>query len=183
MTTERIMMFIERRLAKSGHVRSIAIIASIFLVALINGNALATSKASDEVSIERGRYLTKITGCNDCHTQGYPESGGKIPEKDWLAGSPVGWLGPWGTTYSSNIRSYFQNISEDTWVINARSMRSRPPMPSFTLNIMKDEDLRSIYRFIRSLGPSDKTLVPNYLPPGKMPQPPYNELVLPPQSK
>ena len=44
---------------------------------------------------ERGRYLVKITGCNDCHTPGYAEVGGKIPERDWLTSDSIGWRGPW----------------------------------------------------------------------------------------
>ena len=36
--------------------------------------------------IERGRYLVKVGGCNDCHTAGYGMSAGKIAEKDWLQG-------------------------------------------------------------------------------------------------
>lgn len=27
----------------------------------------------DRVQIERGRYLVKTTGCNDCHTPGYAQ--------------------------------------------------------------------------------------------------------------
>lgn len=48
--------------------------------------------------VERGRYLVKTSGCNDCHTAGYAESGGNVPEKEWLSGNQLGWCGPWGTT-------------------------------------------------------------------------------------
>lgn len=54
--------------------------------------------------IERGRYLVKVGGCNDCHTAGYGMSAGKVPEKDWLQGDQLGWHGPWGTTYPTNLR-------------------------------------------------------------------------------
>ena len=30
-----------------------------------------TSKPPDQKSLDRGRYLVKIAGCNDCHTPGY----------------------------------------------------------------------------------------------------------------
>jgi len=40
--------------------------------------------------IEAGRYLTIVAGCNDCHTEGYLQSEGNIPEEDWLAGSSLG---------------------------------------------------------------------------------------------
>lgn len=58
-------------------------------------------------SIERGRYLAKIGGCNDCHTPGYGLSGGQVPEAQWLVGDQLGWNGPWGTTYPSNLRLFF----------------------------------------------------------------------------
>ena len=44
---------------------------------------------------ERGRYLVRISGCNDCHTPRFPELGEKVPESEWLTGVPVGWRGPW----------------------------------------------------------------------------------------
>jgi hypothetical protein len=43
--------------------------------------ALATAQDT-AVSIERGRYLVTITGCNDCHTEGYAEARGEIPESE-----------------------------------------------------------------------------------------------------
>jgi mono/diheme cytochrome c family protein len=50
-------------------------------------------------TLERGKYLVTIGGCNDCHTPGYLLSEGKTPEALWLTGSSFGWRGPWGTTY------------------------------------------------------------------------------------
>ncbi len=63
--------------------------------------------AADKALIERGRYLVKTTGCNDCHTAGYTQTAGGTPQKAWLQGDVVGWQGPWGTTYASNLRLYF----------------------------------------------------------------------------
>ncbi|MDH4245230.1 MAG: hypothetical protein OEV38_15905, partial [Nitrospira sp.] len=68
-------------------------------------------KKLDKKTEERGRYLIKIAGCNDCHTTSYAEAAGKIPEQDWLKGDSIGWRGPWGTTYASNLRLYMQNLS------------------------------------------------------------------------
>ena len=62
----------------------------------------------DKRTEDRARYVIKIAGCNDCHTTGYAEAAGKIPEKDWLKGDSMGWRGPWGTTYASNLRLYMQ---------------------------------------------------------------------------
>lgn len=51
----------------------------------------------DKNRIEKGRRLVRIAGCNDCHTPGYSQMEGNLPEKDWLLGSDVGFKGPWGT--------------------------------------------------------------------------------------
>ena len=101
---------------------------------------------------ERGRYLVKISGCNDCHTAGYLMANGNVEESKWLMGDSLGWVGPWGTTYARNLRNYFQTMTEDEWVQAAKSVELRPPMPWFTLRIMSDEDLRAIYQYIHSLG-------------------------------
>ena len=82
---------------------------------------------------ERGRYLVKIAGCNDCHTPGYAHAAGKMPEQDWLTGNSLGWRGPWGTTYPSNLRLYMQTLSEDEWVTTARTAQYRPPMTPLSL--------------------------------------------------
>jgi mono/diheme cytochrome c family protein len=122
--------------------------------------------------LSRGRYIVAISGCNDCHTAGYLLKGGKIPEKDWLTGSTVGWRGSWGTTYPTNLRLYFQDINEAQWVQLAREMRRLPPMPYFSLNAMSEADVRAIFKYIRSLGPAGQP-APKFVPPGQVPQQPY----------
>src|SRR5215203_3520051 len=52
---------------------------------------------------QAGEYLTIVGGCNDCHTQGWAETQGKIPPADRLAGFNVGFRGPWGTSYGKNL--------------------------------------------------------------------------------
>ena len=34
---------------------------------------------------DRGRYLVKIAGCNDCHTPGYAQTGGRYPRNTGLS--------------------------------------------------------------------------------------------------
>ena len=125
----------------------------------------AAADSKSDKALAHGRYVVQIGGCNDCHTPGYGMSGGKVPEKDWLTGDAVGWQGPWGTTYPSNLRLYFQSMTEAQWLKTAKSLQTRPPMPWFTLHEMKSSDLRAIYRFIRHLGPAGKP-APAYVPPG-----------------
>ncbi len=128
-------------------------------------HAAARSPEGPAISVERGRYLARIAGCNDCHTPGYAQSGGRVAEKDWLVGDRVGWQGPWGTTYPANLRLAMTRLSEDEWVRLARTAQYRPPMPWFALRDMDEADLRSLHRFVRALGPAGEA-VPAYVPPG-----------------
>jgi mono/diheme cytochrome c family protein len=116
--------------------------------------------------VERGRHLIKIAGCNDCHTAGYGPSGGQTPEKDWLQGDELGWQGPWGTTYATNLRLHFSQRSEKQWLHEARAMKTRPSMPWFVFREMSDSDLRAIYAYMRKAGPAGRP-VPGYVPPGQ----------------
>jgi mono/diheme cytochrome c family protein len=143
--------------------------AAILLAAASAFHAEAGTAAPrhDARSLERGRYLARIAGCNDCHTPGYAQSGGKVDEKHWLTGDRVGWQGPWGTTYPANLRLAFAKLSEDDWVRLAKTAQWRPPMPWFALHDMKEADLRDLYRFVRSLGPAGEP-APAYLPPGNV---------------
>lgn len=149
------------------------------LTVLAAPRAGAKDTASLSQLIERGRYLVKITGCNDCHTAGYGEAGGQVPEQDWLTGSPLGWHGPWGTTYASNLRLFMRDLSEAEWIKTAHTIKLAPPMPWYALHAMSDPDLRAIYQFILHLGPAGEP-APADLPPGQTPQGPYVQFPAPP---
>lgn len=147
---------------------ALAAFASILLPA---AGALAGDKAYDAATIARGKYLVTVSGCNDCHTDGYIQNDGAVPEKDWLTGSAVGYRGPWGTTYPANLRLVAATLSEASWVENARRER-RPPMPWFNVRAMTDADLKAMYAYVRSLG-SPGTPAPAYAPPGVNVDTPY----------
>jgi mono/diheme cytochrome c family protein len=143
--------------------------------AMLAAAAAAADRAPQDArskSVERGRYLVATAGCNDCHTAGFIPSAGKVPEKEWLKGDAVGYRGPWGTTYPSNLRLYFAAVSEKAFIADARSGRMRPPMPWFNLAAMTDADLRAIHRYVRSLG-EPGTPAPAYVPPGEEPRTPH----------
>jgi mono/diheme cytochrome c family protein len=140
---------------------------------------LAPADASaDAELLARGEYMVRIGGCNDCHTPGYAESGGEVPTQGWLVGSPLGYSGPWGTTYAANLRLKVAGMDEAEWLSYTAGLHTRPIMPDFNLRAMQEQDRRAIYRFIRSLGPAGEK-APAYLPPGQLPPPPYMQLVLP----
>ena len=137
------------------------------------------ARRPDPALVARGRYLVQTAGCNDCHTPGYAEAGGMVPEQAWLTGDRLGWRGPWGTTYASNLRLLMQALSEDEWMTLARNVQYRPPMPWFALRDMSDHDLRALYRFVRHMGPAGEP-APTYVPPDQEPQGPYVQFPAPP---
>lgn len=149
-----------------------AVIAVTATVLAADPAAAAPGRMNDAQAIERGRYIAKIAGCNDCHTPGYAASGGKVAENDWLTGDALGWRGDWGTTYAANLRTYLQQYTEAQWVAHAKTIKTRPPMPWFALHDMSEQDLRAFYRFVRHLGPAGGP-APAYVPPGQTPQGPY----------
>ena len=131
---------------------------------------------------QAGEYLTLVGSCNDCHTQGWVESGGTIPPADRFAGMTVGFRGAWGTSYGKNLRTVVQRQSEDRWVAvltTADGGDGKPPMPWWNTKQMSERDLRAMYRYIKSLGPKQNG-VPRSVPPGREPAGPY--IWLTPQS-
>jgi len=151
----------------------------IAFIGLSFGVNFVMAQTTDRQAVDRGRYLVRIAGCNDCHTPGYLLSEGQTTEELWLTGDSFGWRGPWGTTYPPNLRNLVQGLSESQWVLLAKNLRARPPMPWFNLNKMEDEDLRAIYQYIRHLGPGGHA-APAYVPPDKEPRPPYALFPSPP---
>ena len=133
-----------------------------------SANGPAVAAASME---QAGEYLTIVGSCNDCHTQGWAETEGRIPPADRFAGFSVGFRGSWGTSYGKNLRTIVQRQSEDHWVEVLKTSDGgdgKPPMPWWNTKQMSDRDLRAMYRYIKSLGPKANG-VPRSLPPGKEP--------------
>lgn len=140
-----------------------------------NDTADRSPHISSANQIEAGRYMIILGGCNDCHTNGYLMNEGKVPEADWLTGSPVGWQGPWGTTYPPNLRLRVQEMTEDEWVEQLKTRTGLPPMPWMNVNKMSESDARAIYAYIKSLGPKGEKM-PLAVAPGVLPQTPYLSL-------
>jgi len=135
----------------------------------------APALAADKAMVDRGRYLVKIAGCNDCHTPGYMQHNGKVDEKLWLTGDTLGWRGPWGTTYALNLRLYMAGMTEAQWLQRVRSMQPRPPMPFFNVQAMSVKDQKAIFHYVKALGPAGQP-APAWLPPDKVLPQPYAQL-------
>lgn len=139
---------------------------------LASSAGLAVAGPADD--IRHGRYLIQTSGCNDCHTPGYMQKDGHVPESEWLTGDAMGWQGPWGTTYPANLRLLAHSLTEAQWLARARQPM-RPPMPSPSLRAMTDADLKAIYRYVKSL-PLKGPAAPAYVPPGGKVATPYLDL-------
>lgn len=146
-------------------------IAAIAIAALCTGVS-ANGSAKPDPLVERGRYLVAFGTCNDCHTPGWRESDGAIPMSQWLTGSTLGYRGPWGTSYPTNVRLEFARISESDWLFMVHTRAGHWPMIWYDLRNLTTQDQRAIYRFVRSLGPRGVP-APDDLPQGVEPKTPY----------
>ena len=148
--------------------RAITVGFYIFVMAS-QGGALA----QNVISVERGLYVSIIGGCHDCHTEGYSESGGKIdPTKAMKGNAKMGWRGPWGVTYAINLRLKAYLRDEDGFFEDMKALQGTPPMPWYNVQAMEENDLRSLYRYLISLGEPGKP-VPYLLSAGEKPMTPY----------
>lgn len=145
--------------------------------------------AADPALVERGAYLVRAMGCNDCHTPwklgprgpepdmsraltGHPADvvmppPPRLPEGPWTwlgAATNTAFAGPWGVSYTANLTpDRLTGIGiwdEQLFIKTLRTGRhwgtSRPilpPMPWQNLAGLTDEDLSSIYTYLRSIKP------------------------------
>jgi mono/diheme cytochrome c family protein len=161
--------------------------------------ASAVPVASDPVA--RGKYLTAITGCGDCHTPLMMGAAGPEPDMSrWLSGHPetmklppppaldaaapwnwsgtatlTAFSGPFGVTFAANLTpdslTGLGIWTEDMFVRALRegkhmgtSRPIQPPMPWPWYKQMTDEDLKSIYAYLRTIPPI-RNQVPDYVEP------------------
>jgi len=136
---------------------------------------LTPAEANADPLVARGKYLVVIGACNDCHTPGWRESDGLTAVGKWMVGSNVGLRDAWGTSYPANVRLWFSHITEAEWLNEVRTRGGR--MQWHDLRGLTTRDQRSIYRFIRYLGPKG-SLTPDEVPSGLEPTTPYIDLRL-----
>ncbi len=139
--------------------------------------APAQTEVTGPDALAVGRYIVIVGGCNDCHTPGYAQSGGKAPpESEWLKGNPVGYRGPWGTTYASNLRLTVASMSKDEFIAMLDTRETLPPMPWQNVRHLSRANKAAVYDYIKSLGaPGDPT--PANVPPGQEPTTPYENMI------
>lgn len=123
--------------------------------------APAPAPMSEADMIARGRYLAVVTGCHDCHTPGYLY--GAPDTTRALAGSELGWKGPWGVSYARNLTPEPQTgigpWSESDIVTAIRTGKRPdgtmllPPMPWPDFAFLTDADAAAIAKYLKSIPP------------------------------
>ena len=129
---------------------------------------VAAPDTSDPV--KRGAYLVQIAACSDCHT---PQSKGQpLRGRDFAGGFVL--EGPWGKVASANLTpdpSGIPYYDEAMFVETIRTgymgaRRLSQIMPWHVFRNMTDEDLKSVFGYLRTLAPVkhrvDNTEPPTY---------------------
>jgi mono/diheme cytochrome c family protein len=134
----------------------------------------ADPKAAADASIARGKYLVAIMSCNDCHTPGTLY--GAPDAARFLAGSEMGWAGPWGIAYAANLtpdsltglgRWSASEISKAIRTGNRPDGRQlSAAMPWLNFSNLTDDDALAIANYLKTLRPV-KHAVPRPLKPGE----------------
>jgi mono/diheme cytochrome c family protein len=120
----------------------------------------------DEVA--RGRYLVQVAGCNDCHTPGYGPKEGKVDEKLWLTGDALGWSGPWGTTYATNLRLHAQRHVARP-VDHAREDDEAAPAHAVVQRARHERGRPGRHPRLHARARPGRLAAPSYVPPGQKP--------------
>jgi mono/diheme cytochrome c family protein len=120
--------------------------------------------------VARGAYLARMGSCADCHTP--QEKGKPVKGLDYAGGFVL--TGPTGTVASSNITPDASGISyydESLFMramhegkVGARTLNATMPWAFFAQ--MTDDDLKSVFAYLRTLKPIkhrvDNTVPPTY---------------------
>ncbi len=155
--------------------------SAVFALSMLVAAPLHAQTGSESV-VERGRYLVGITGCHDCHSPKMPGTMKPDPER-LLSGRPqttkvpskaegevhasedlTAWTGGWGQSVASNLTPDPQTglgtrYTEAKFIQTLRTgkkpegVQLLPPMPTDVYQNMKDDDLRAIFAYLKTLKP------------------------------
>jgi cytochrome c553 len=169
-------------------------VASVLALSLAAASALRAQSGS-ESQVERGKYLVGITGCHDCHSPKMAGTMKPVPDLI-LSGRPqttkvpsgapgeihasedfTAFTGGWGSTVASNLTpdpatGLGLRYSEAKFIQTMRTGKKpegvalMPPMPVDVYVNMKDDDLKAIYAYLKTLKP-----IRNAVRAGMVPQP------------
>jgi mono/diheme cytochrome c family protein len=172
---------------------SVAAIAAATTLFTATPSGAQQPAAGSNASVERGRYLVRITGCHDCHS---PKVKGLTPDLDRsLSGRPsttplpspskdevhasadlTAWQGPWGFSVASNLTpdpttGIGTRYNEASFIATMRTGKKpngtpiMPPMPSEVYQNMTDDDLKAIFAYLRTIKPIRNAVFAGVTPP------------------
>jgi mono/diheme cytochrome c family protein len=121
-------------------------------------------------TLARGKYLTTIGGCYECHTP--HDDKNRLVEKEPFSG---GWemKGPWGRVITANLtpakHTYMGSATKEAFIGRFRAFQNftaenAPPapkgrgtvMPWLAFSHMTDDDLGSIYDYLKTVKPHER---------------------------
>ena len=159
---------------------ALSTVASTVAFAVTASTALAqAAKVTAATPEAAGKYLLIVGSCHDCHTPNWTESKGKVAEDDYMTGNPLGYKGAWGTSYGKNLRTIAARQSEDHWVNVLKTTDDgdgKSPMPWHNTALMNEEDMRNMYKYVKSLGTKVGPRLPRAAKPGVEPTGDYIDL-------
>jgi len=126
-----------------------ALVGALVVSGVSQTGAMDTPHVAAASSVDAGRYLVVISGCNHCHTPGWEQTDGVVPQAQWLTGAHA--PGPHGAP-SPNLRKIV--ASEPLAAFSATLHRKQVlgvQMPFVNTRQFSEADIKSIYDFIRSL--------------------------------
>ena len=109
--------------------------------------------------VKRGEYMIRVADCSGCHTP-RGDQGAAIPGMDYAGGNPFddgrgGAVTPMNLTPDATGISYYDEAlfvrAIRTGHVGARQLS--PHMPWWVYRNMTDDDLKSIYAYLRTLRP------------------------------
>ena len=167
-------------------------IASVFALALAAAPGVRAQTASDS-RVERGRYLVGITGCHDCHSpkissmkpdpdrilSGRPQTTkvpSSAPGEVHASEDLTAWTGGWGQSVASNLTpdpatGLGTRYTEAKFLATMRSGKKpegvaiMPPMPVDVYVNMKDDDLKAIFAYLKTIKPIRNAVRAGLAPP------------------
>lgn len=160
----------QQRVSAAGHER---VARGKYLVEAIACNDCHTPKkmGPNGPTLDRSRLLSG-------HPEGTVLPPAPAAKGPWIASTTfdlTAWSGPWGTSYAFNLtpdeNTGIGSWSEETFVKAIRTGRHMgvarpilPPMPWEVYRNLNDEDLKSIYAYLRTIPPV-RNRVPEPTPP------------------
>ena len=122
-------------------------------------------------TVENGRYLAgSVANCWACHTERNPNTGALTAALYTGSKSFVDDNDPTRTWAPPNLTSApntgrLARFTEDAFVTRFRAGRAIPgsPMPWQAFGRMSDDDLRAIYRFLKTLPPVENDVGPTFV--------------------